>query len=50
MVMPKAVSHTLGLLPGLVMLVQGQRRRLRRGKSNLSVPPLGGLTRRAPRS
>jgi D-xylose transport system permease protein len=47
LVMPKAVSHALGLLPGIVMLVQGQRRRMRRGARNLSVPPVGGLIARA---
>ncbi|MCW1920340.1 sugar ABC transporter permease [Rhodobacter sp. KR11] len=47
LVMPPAVSHGLGLLPGIVMLIAGQRRRLRRGKANLSVPPLGGLVTKA---
>jgi D-xylose transport system permease protein len=47
LVMPPAVSHGLGLLPGIVMLIAGQRRRLRRGKANLSVPPVGGLVTKA---
>ncbi len=47
LVMPPWVSHGLGLLPGVVLLVMGQRRRARRAAANLSVPPLAGLVARA---
>lgn len=47
LVMPPAVSHGLGLLPGILLFLAGQRRRLRRGAANLSVPPVGGLIARA---
>lgn len=47
LVMPAVVSHALALLPGLAMLVAGQRRRMRRGARNLSVPPVTGLILRA---
>lgn len=40
MVMPAWVSHTLALLPGLVIIISDLRKRKRRHKANLSSVPL----------
>jgi D-xylose transport system permease protein len=47
LVMPKMVSHGLGLIPGLAIWILGQRRRARRASRNLSVPPVTGLVVRS---
>jgi D-xylose transport system permease protein len=47
MVMPDWVSHTLALLPGLVMIAVGIRNRRRRKAVNLSSRPLGAVVIKA---
>ncbi|BCM18153.1 sugar ABC transporter permease [Mesorhizobium sp. J8] len=46
MVMPKWVSHTLAVVPGLAMLVTGLRTVTRRRAANLSAPSVAGLVLR----
>ncbi|TPJ59358.1 sugar ABC transporter permease [Mesorhizobium sp. B2-7-1] len=43
MVMPKWVSHTLAVIPGLAMLITGLRTVARRRAANLSTPSVAGL-------
>ncbi|MDQ0322720.1 D-xylose transport system permease protein [Pararhizobium capsulatum DSM 1112] len=43
LVMPAWVSHTLALLPGVIMIVSGMRARRRRQSVNLSSQPLSTL-------
>ncbi len=47
LIMPDWVSHALALVPGILMLVAGQRTIARRRAANLSAPSLGGLVARA---
>ncbi|MEP9398937.1 sugar ABC transporter permease [Mesorhizobium sp. KR2-14] len=47
MVMPDWVSHTLALLPGLVMIAVGIKNRRRRKAVNLSSRPLGAVVIKA---
>jgi D-xylose transport system permease protein len=47
LIMPDWVSHALALVPGILMLVVGQRTIARRRAANLSAPSLGGLVARA---
>ncbi|MCF1710292.1 sugar ABC transporter permease [Tabrizicola sp. J26] len=47
LVMPAWLSHALALVPGVVMLIVGQRRRRQRLAANLSAPGLGGLMLKA---
>ncbi|CDX55426.1 Inner-membrane translocator [Mesorhizobium plurifarium] len=46
MVMPKWVSHTLAVVPGLAMLITGLRTVARRRAANLSAPSVAGLVLR----
>lgn len=47
MVLPAVVSHTLALLPGVVLLVVGLRNRSRRQAAQLSAPSVGSVVLRA---
>ena len=47
MIMPDWVSHGLALLPGILILLAGQRTIARRRAANLSAPSVGGLIARA---
>ena len=47
LIMPEWFSHMLALLPGIVMLMAGQRTFARRRAANLSTPSVGGLIVRA---
>jgi D-xylose transport system permease protein len=47
MIMPDWVSHGLALLPGILILLAGQRTIARRRSANLSAPSVGGLIARA---
>lgn len=47
MVLPAVVSHTLALLPGVVLLATGLRNRARRQAAQLSAPSVGSVVLRA---
>lgn len=47
MIMPKIVSYSLALLPGVIMLWAGYQSIIRRRAANLSAPSLGGLVFKA---
>ena len=47
LIMPDWVSHALAVVPGLLILVAGQRTIARRREANLSAPSIGGLIMRA---
>ncbi len=45
--MPDWISHALAVVPGILILVAGQRTIARRREANLSAPTMGGLIVRA---
>lgn len=47
LIMPDWVSHALAVVPGILMLIAGQRTIARRRAANLSAPSMGGLIVRA---
>ena len=47
LIMPDWISHALAVVPGILILVAGQRTIARRREANLSAPTLGGLIVRA---
>jgi D-xylose transport system permease protein len=47
LIMPDWISHALAVVPGILILVAGQRTIARRREANLSAPTMGGLIVRA---